>query len=287
VINFLSPMLAAFAIAVLLRAPFTRMQRIAGLLSFFGVILIAKPWHIVWQHEVNCIMPSTESVVAAATAASPTLAVRDAMPTPTVCPDEVIHRPSPLEHALAIGVALIGALGGAGGFITLSWIGTDAHPLISVSYFATATTLFSGLSFLLQPEAAFNWPTDPAIWALLGLQGTVSFLMQALQAASLAAERSSRALNMVYSQVVFALIVDKIAWGTTPGPVSIMGGLTVLGSVFAVAITREGAAKSVEDIEAEDRPIDGGGDEEMQLMAKEESEDSDDDWGVAEERKPV
>lgn len=43
VITFLAPTVAGFACWILIHEPFTRSQQIAGLVSLFGVILIARP----------------------------------------------------------------------------------------------------------------------------------------------------------------------------------------------------------------------------------------------------
>ena len=60
--------------------------------------------------------------------------------------------------------------------------------------------------------------------------------MQFLLTAGLAVERSSRATNMVYSEMLFALAFDKLIWGTTPSISSIAGGGLILGSTIYVAI---------------------------------------------------
>jgi len=66
-----------------------------------------------------------------------------------------------------------------------------------------------------------------------------------LLAAGLAAEKSSRATNMVYSQMLFALIFDKIVFGITPTMLSILGSSLILGSTIYVAMLKE-SRKNVE-----------------------------------------
>ncbi len=55
-------------------------------------------------------------------------------------------------------------------------------------------------------------------------------------AASLAYEKSSRATNMSYTQMLFALGFDKLIFGHTPGVWSIIGSSLILGSAVVVAI---------------------------------------------------
>lgn len=60
--------------------------------------------------------------------------------------------------------------------------------------------------------------------------------MQFLLTAGLAHEKSSRATNMVYTQMLFALAFDKIVWGTVPGTLSIIGSSLILGSALYIAM---------------------------------------------------
>ncbi|MCJ1313505.1 hypothetical protein MMC25_007184 [Agyrium rufum] len=62
--------------------------------------------------------------------------------------------------------------------------------------------------------------------------------MQLLLTAGLAVERSSRATNMVYSEMLFALAFDKMLWGITPSISSIAGGGLILGSTIYVAVQK-------------------------------------------------
>ena len=61
---------------------------------------------------------------------------------------------------------------------------------------------------------------------------------QLLLTFGLAHEKSSRATNMVFSEIVFALIFDKLLWGTSPSLLSIGGGSLILGSTAFVAVKK-------------------------------------------------
>lgn len=94
--------------------------------------------------------------------------------------------------------------------------------------------------------------------------------MQFLLAAGLQYEKSSRATNMLYCQMLFALTFDKLVWGTTPGFLSILGSSLILGSAIYVALHKENPAT-----------IDGGNeDEERGLMIDEDGGESEDGEGV-------
>jgi len=89
--------------------------------------------------------------------------------------------------------------------------------------------------------------------------------MQFLLTAGLAHEKSSRATNMVYTQVIFALAADKLVFDTMPDGWSIVGSSLVLGSALYIAVHRETSkAKNVgpEGGEEEVALITGDGEEE-------------------------
>ena len=61
---------------------------------------------------------------------------------------------------------------------------------------------------------------------------------QYLLAAGLAAEKSSRATNMVYVQMLFALIGDKLIFNTNPSLLSLLGSSLILSSAIYVALQK-------------------------------------------------
>jgi hypothetical protein len=73
-------------------------------------------------------------------------------------------------------------------------------------------------------------------------------VQQFLLAAGLQQEKSSRATNMVYTQMLFALTFDKVIFGTTPTFLSILGSSLILGSAIYVAMHKvPGATAQVDD----------------------------------------
>jgi hypothetical protein len=92
-------------------------------------------------------------------------------------------------------------------------------------------------------------------------------IQQFLLAAGLQYEKSSRATNMVYTQMLFALGFDKLIWGTTPGVLSIIGSSLILGSAIYVAMRKEDTQKAVEPRVGRDH------DEEQGLMSSDIDEE--------------
>lgn len=224
VITFLAPIVACWACSFLLHEVFTRGDQIAGLISFFGVVLIARPTSFLPHH-------SDVPPVASGTG--------DGIPATNLTIPAGLNRSNdvtPAQRLGAVGVALIGVLGAASAYTTIRWIGKRAHPLISVNYFAAWSTFLSVVALLAVPGIDFQLPANVRQWAYLIFLGICGFLMQFLLTAGLQHEKGSRATQMVYTQMLFALAFDKIVFNTTPGAWGIAGSSLILGSALYVAL---------------------------------------------------
>jgi len=258
VITFLAPSLACWACSYFINEPFTRMEQIAAYVSLFGVVLIARPVTLfsALSHSDAPIPPATgdlDALLPNTTVSSPDRLAADY--------DSV----TPTQRAMAVGIAMLGVIGAAGAYTTIRWIGKRAHPLISVNYFATWCTIVSVVAMFTIPGVGFLLPNSLRDWCYLIFLGVCGFVMQFLLAAGLQYEKSSRATNMVYMQMLFALAFDKLVWGTTPGALSITGSSLILGSAIYVAMNKEAPTKKVE-------PMGGGDDEEERGLISPEFE---------------
>ena len=224
VITFLAPTVACWACSILIKEPFTRMEQIAAGVSLTGVVLIARPTSLFQGHADAGPIASGGADVAPLTNAT---AANDAPSLDNV---------SPTQRLMAVGVALIGVLGAACAYTTIRWIGKRAHPLISVNYFAGWCTFVSLVAVFAIPGVGFRLPSSLEEWGYLLFLGICGFVMQIMLTAGLAHEKSSRATNMVYTQMLFALAFDKIVWNSTPGIWSIVGSSLILGSALYVAV---------------------------------------------------
>jgi hypothetical protein len=84
---------------------------------------------------------------------------------------------------------------------------------------------------------------------------------QYLLVSALAYEKSSRATNLIYVQMLFALGADRLVFGHSPGLLSILGSSLILGSAMVVALQKSvGKAASPGHGDAG-----GAGDEESQM----------------------
>ncbi|KAL6715028.1 hypothetical protein ACLMJK_007289 [Lecanora helva] len=256
VITFLAPIVACWACSFLINEPFTRSEQVAGVISFLGVILIARPSSFFPSH-------SSSSLAGSGTA--------DGLPsTNSTQSAHDMHGSAKVTSAQrlsAVGVSLIGVLGAACAYTTIRWIGKRAHPLISVTYFAAWSDIVSIIALLALPNIGFQLPAGLLQWTYLLFLGICGFVMQFLLTAGLQYEKSSRATNMVYTQMLFALAFDKLVWDTTPGVMSILGSGLILGSALYVAVLKN---------KTEGREETGGnGEEEVRLVAEDGSPDDD------------
>ena len=257
VITFLAPTVACWACSVLIHEPFTRSEQVAAVISFLGVILIARPTSLLPGKSHAKALPSSSELDGGIGPGNTT------DPTDLQGLDNV----TPAQRLGAVGVALIGVLGAACAYTTIRWIGKRAHPLISVNYFAALSTLVSIVALLVVPGIDFRLPASLRQWVYLLFLGTCGFVMQFLLTAGLAYEKSSRATNMVYTQMLFALAFDKLVWNITPGLLSILGSSLILGSALYVAVHNNNKVKGSKKNNGQ-----GERDEEVGLMGEEQDE---------------
>ncbi|KAL8775674.1 MAG: hypothetical protein Q9209_000170 [Squamulea sp. 1 TL-2023] len=231
VITFLAPIVACWACSVLIHELFTGVEQIAGLVSLLGVILIARP---------TSFFSLNVGETPLASAAGDAIPATNATTNPQlVSADHVTS----IQRLIAIGVALIGVLGAACAYTTIRMIGQRAHPLISVNYFAAWTTFVAATVLLFAPGMDFQLPSGLRQWSLLVFLGVCGFVMQVLLTAGLSYEKSSRATNMVYTNMLFALAFDKLVFDTTMGTLSILGSSLILGSALYIAVKQDPSKK--------------------------------------------
>ncbi|KAF2840825.1 hypothetical protein M501DRAFT_930558 [Patellaria atrata CBS 101060] len=232
VLTFLAPSLACWACSFLINEPFTRMEQIAAYISLFGVVLIARPT-LSFSRQVSTPPTSGDADIAPISGA----------PNSTTSPHDRFNydNVTPAQRAGAVGLAMLGVLGAACAYTTIRWIGKRAHPLLSVNYFAVWCTIVATVMMFALPDIGFLLPANMKEWALLIFLGVCGFVMQFLLAAGLQYEKSSRATNMVYTQMLFALAFDKLVFGTTPELLSIIGSSLILGSAIYVAVHKDSA----------------------------------------------
>ncbi|KAL2073232.1 hypothetical protein VTL71DRAFT_10556 [Oculimacula yallundae] len=233
VITFLAPSVASYGCYVFLREPFSRAAQYASLISLLGVVLIARP---------TSFFSSSNPIDNTPTAPSNST-------TSPIDPTDPSSFPIPTssQRLSAVIVAMIGVLGSAGAFTSIRWIGNRAHPLLSVNYFSIFCTLISILALsLARPlhlsnTLQFALPAGLRQWSMLIFLGVCGFVMQYLLTKGLAAGgrgNGARATNMIYTNMLFALALDKLVFNQSPGWWSLAGSGLILGSAVFVALKK-------------------------------------------------
>ena len=233
VLTFLAPILTCYAMSLFVpHETFTWKHQLAGLVSLGGVVLIAQPFSFRQGKDGDGGGGGD----------------RDDKKATTTDDDD-----DDLQHLLAILAALIGVLGATCAYTSVRMIGKRAHALVSVTYFSAYSMLISGFAILVLPAVQFKIPASWFEWALLVGLGVCGFLLQFLLTAGLAYEpplppgqdessssSGNRATSMVYTQMLFALLYDKVIWGNTLSPMSWAGSVLILASAIYVAVARDG-----------------------------------------------
>lgn len=220
VITFLVPTLTAFIAWVALRESFTLNEALAGLIAFTGVLFVARPAFLFPHNDSFLTGSSSDNESAAKGILSAVKA-------------------TPHERTIAICCSIFGSIAAATAYSTIRVIGKRAHSLVSVNYFAVLATISSFLIITIHPDLQFEIPKSLAEWAILLSIGVSGFLFQVLLTEGLQREKAGRATNLIYVQLVYAVIIDRVIWGTVPPPASFIGSALIIGSAIWVALQKK------------------------------------------------
>jgi drug/metabolite transporter (DMT)-like permease len=223
VITFLIPILTAFVCWLALGEPFTIKEASAGLIAFVGVLFIARPAFL-FPKSPDANHPRAAEAVGESGILPPVEA-------------------TPAQRTVAVACAILGAFAAATAYATIRIIGKRAHSLVSVNYFAVLATVMSFSILLIHPDLQFQIPQTPVQWALLASIGVSGFLLQVLLTEGLQREKAGRATNLIYTQLVFALIIERVVWGTVPPASSLIGSVFVIGAALWVSMQKNKPAE--------------------------------------------
>lgn len=232
VITFIIPTLTALVCFIWLREPFTVREALAALIAFSGVLLVARPTWLFPNPPVDPItgQPEADAIVKT---------LMDVMSSPKTTPAPI----SPTQRTLAVLAAVLNALGASLAYASIRVIGKRAHSLISVNYFAAIATIGSAAVLLIHPDLHFVMPESAGQWGLIAVIGLTGFLLQFLLTEGLQREKAGRATNLMYLQLVLALIIERVIWGTTP-PIEIFGGAAlIIGAAIWITLQKNTVTK--------------------------------------------
>lgn len=168
VLTFLAPGLVCWVCSILIKEPFTRIEQIATVISFTGVILIARPTSFFHSPDKSPPGEGPEGLSYERDNATPVKRPSDASDYDNVTAE---------QRLAAVGMAMLGVCGTVVAFTTIRWIGKRAHPLISVNYFAAWCTIVSFVMQFILPGVGFLLPADAKEWGYLIFLGICGFIM--------------------------------------------------------------------------------------------------------------
>ncbi|KAI0969112.1 hypothetical protein F4678DRAFT_441000 [Xylaria arbuscula] len=224
-ISFLVPTWTAVLCYVWLREPYRIQEAFSGLISLAGVLLIARP---------AFLFGSASTPLPDAGNATMAMFIVDG----PLEESPVVGAPSSPQRTLAVACSILGTFAAATAYSTIRTIGKRVHSLISVNYFAGLSTIASGLIILIHPDLEFILPQGAMQWILLLIICVAGFLLQFLLTEGLQREKGGRATNMTYFQMVIALVIERIIWGTTPPVLSLVGSALIISAAVWLSLQK-------------------------------------------------
>lgn len=203
VLTFLTPVATSLLAWVFLKERFTRAMALGGLVAFAGVVLIARP---VFLFQLLTGSADTSGV-------------------------------APGDRLRSIGFSMLGVMGGACAFVAIRTIGHRAHPTVNVQYFSTWCWIIS-LIALVYTGKGIRLPHTWAQALYITVLAMCGFMTQLCMTGALTREKAGKVVNITYTQIVWALMWDRVLWNNWPDVWSIMGGVLIIGSAIYVAVKK-------------------------------------------------
>ncbi|KAG5362400.1 putative transport protein [Yarrowia sp. C11] len=213
VLTFLTPVATSLLAWMFLGEKFTRSMAMGGLVAFCGVILIARP---VFLFQLITGSHDTSGV-------------------------------RPIDRLRSIGFSMLGVLGGGSAFVAIRSIGDRAHPTVNVQYFST-WCWFISLVALVYTGKGIRLPHTWSQAAFIIILALCGFMTQLCMTGALTREKAAKVANITYTQIVWALLWDKVLWNNWPDVWSVLGGGLIIGSAIWVAMKKDVTVATVNDI---------------------------------------
>ncbi|ODQ53637.1 hypothetical protein SAICODRAFT_91445 [Saitoella complicata NRRL Y-17804] len=206
-ITFLGPMVTPIFCWFFLKEEYTVIEACAGVVSFSGVMVVARG------------SPSTDAAVIGHTGR-----IGENV-TGNVAEDAAMT--DARQKVFTVVVAVVCILAGASAVTSMRAVGKRAHPLILTHYFSSFSAIFS-LILIPLSGVKFVPPTQPMV--ILLLLRTIVLGNAAVLSLTYGIQRvrSSKASMTSYLQYSLALVGDWAVWGETPDKWSWVGGTVVL-----------------------------------------------------------
>ncbi|KAJ7641429.1 hypothetical protein FB45DRAFT_825652 [Roridomyces roridus] len=213
VLGFLAPMCTAMTGSFFLKENFTLKEGLASLCSLMGVVLIARPEFLFGSQTDSS--PSEED-----------------------------------NRMLAIGVTLLGVIGSTASMTTIRAIGQRAHPMHLLAVFSMQSVIAASI-FMIAGRLPVVLPITWEWVGLFAVIGILSFVAQILLTMGFQREQAGRASMALYTQIIFASILERVVFHTTPTFLSLLGTSIIMVSAIYVALAKKNTSNE-EKLEGEE-----------------------------------
>ncbi|SCV67963.1 BQ2448_84 [Microbotryum intermedium] len=203
VLGFLAPFIIGVLGSVFLGEDYSLTEGLVALVSLCGVVLIAKPSFLFPGH----LSQAPEGV-------------------------------TPEQRTFAVFVCLGSSFGAAAAYLLIRKIGKRASATHSIAYFSIYCCLVSSLYPILFDSPPVFYFTDPTFWLLITPIGIFGFVAQALLTLGLQREAAGRGSLAVFSNLLFAMVIEKIVFGKLPDFLSLCGAAIIVAGGVKIALMK-------------------------------------------------
>ncbi|SGY37697.1 BQ5605_C003g01864 [Microbotryum silenes-dioicae] len=233
VLGFLAPFIIGVLGSVFLGEAYSLTEGLVALVSLCGVVLIAKPSFLFPGH----LSQSPEGV-------------------------------TPEQRTFAVFVCLGSSFGSAAAYLLIRKIGKRASATHSIAYFSIYCCLVSSLYPIFFDSPPVFYFNDPTFWLLITPIGIFGFVAQALLTLGLQREAAGRGSLAVFSNLLFAMLIEKIVFGKWPDFLSLCGAMIIVAGGFKIALMKvsqanqavvQGTDRGRGEQGEEERDLEGGG----------------------------
>jgi len=203
------PMCTALSGALFLKEKFGWKEATAGMCSLFGVILIARPVFIFGKAAHH----------------------------------DISEKGTPEQRLVAVAIALVGVLGSTGALTSVRAIGKRAHPLHSLVSFSAQCVIVAVVGMFVT-HTPIVIPTQLDWLVMIIMIGSFGFISQVLLTMGFQRETAGRGSMAIYTQIIFATILERVIFYTTPSALSVLGTLIILVAALYIALTKDSERKT-------------------------------------------
>ncbi|XP_065670949.1 solute carrier family 35 member G1 [Hydra vulgaris] len=211
VVQFTSPVFTVFFSYILLRKGCGIIEVLCGCISFFGVVVIAKPDLIIPNNGAVPINQLSNNVTS------------------------VFQNP---QYMLGSGFALLAAMSISLFLILIKLHGSKFDLTLTVFYPSILGIIFSPIAMLIRHDQFLFQEIKAQHWYIIVISGIVFFVGLMLMAEALQLEDAGPAILIRNCDVIYAFVLQYLLMSQLPSRSALLGTFIVLGSSSVMILHR-------------------------------------------------